>query len=283
MGAILRTSNKTDIANTTSISLTKPTGTVDGDLLVTIIACLGTAAPSSVPSGWTLIRSTDSGGVGTQASLHTYYKIASSEGSSYSWTSSTAPSGGMILRIDGQDSVTAIDTSGGSGNQGANLSTSQVFGSTVTPSIANNLILSVIHSYDADSGTPSITSHAVATSNPSWTELYDSAYNSGSANNQVMGLAYAIRPEITGTGNQTVVLAGTQPERTTGQVISINRFTAGIYTDTITETDTFSSTATFQNTYTDTITETDTATEVKDKKWTNDTKNTTTWINDTKH
>lgn len=73
------TTDKTLVVN-------KPTGTVEGDLMVAAIA-YGAADPGAMtpPADWTPIRETANG---TTLFLKTYYKIAgASEPASYTWTS----------------------------------------------------------------------------------------------------------------------------------------------------------------------------------------------------
>jgi len=67
------------------ITVTKPTGTVDGDILFCCIGWQETVPPTidSVPSGWILLGS-DSGSTYDRWSL--YYKIAASEGASWVWS-----------------------------------------------------------------------------------------------------------------------------------------------------------------------------------------------------
>ena len=87
-----RTETYVDVAGLSSpydITVNKPTGTVDGDILFVWIAWQSTPTIDSVPSGWTLLAQTVLGG-GDNYAL--YYKIASSEGASWVW-SFTASSG----------------------------------------------------------------------------------------------------------------------------------------------------------------------------------------------
>ena len=283
MASQFQTSNISNLAASTSISLTKPTGTVDGDLLVTVICCSGTAAPSSVPSGWTLIRSNDSGGSGTQASIHSYYKVASSEGSSYSWTSSGNPSGGMVLRITGQDS-SPIDASSGYGDQGSNVFGNNVSaGGTITQARVNELILMAAVVYNADSATPTLAGWEVNADNPTWTELYDNNLNAGSGNNWVMGLAYAVRAAATATTGGTFDYTAGGGERAAAQTILITNLNSKTFTETVTCTDTdTSNNVGFKLTVSDSTTTTDIVTGDEQKMWATVNKSTTTWVNQDK-
>lgn len=68
-------------AGSTTAVVVKPSGTVDGDLIFVTIQRAAAVNPSSVPAGWTLIRSN----LATYGSW-LYYKVASSEGASWTWT-----------------------------------------------------------------------------------------------------------------------------------------------------------------------------------------------------
>jgi hypothetical protein len=98
-----------------SISLAKPAGTAQGDLLLAVISHQSGAAASMVPpTGWTAVPNTDYSD-GNNARIHAWYKFAgASEPSSYTFTmsgSSQAIAGGM-LAITGA-SGTPINASGG--------------------------------------------------------------------------------------------------------------------------------------------------------------------------
>jgi hypothetical protein len=71
-----------DSATTASLACNKPTGTVDNDLMFAFIKRNDSTAPSSVPSGWTLAGDRVPGGAN---SFWLYYKLAASEGASYTW------------------------------------------------------------------------------------------------------------------------------------------------------------------------------------------------------
>jgi hypothetical protein len=83
-----------------SISIAKPAGTAQGDLLLAVISHQSGAATSMVPpTGWTAVPNTDYSD-GNNARIHAWYKFAgASEPSSYTFTmsgSSQAIAGGML-------------------------------------------------------------------------------------------------------------------------------------------------------------------------------------------
>lgn len=77
--SFVATSSTNDSSST--ITVTKPSGTTDNDIMFALISCQA-STPTTVPSGWTLLG-TRQVGSGYWANL--YYKVASSEGASYVW------------------------------------------------------------------------------------------------------------------------------------------------------------------------------------------------------
>lgn len=89
-----------------SISVTKPAGTTNGDLLIAIVG----GTQSSTPAGWTSIGSAASGS-SSLGTCYAYYKIASSEPSSYTFTLNSSYLGvASVLCYRGTDTSTPIDT-----------------------------------------------------------------------------------------------------------------------------------------------------------------------------
>ena len=83
----------------------KPAGTVDGDILLAIIA--GGLAPTSAPAGWSLIETQE----GASPSLYAYIKAASSEGADYTWGGVNTHCG-AILTFRGASATIDVDGSG---------------------------------------------------------------------------------------------------------------------------------------------------------------------------
>jgi hypothetical protein len=74
----------------TSLTITKPAGTADGDYLLFCLICIGGGFPITVTTlaGWTLLNSANNNANEANA---TYYKLASGEGASYTWAFNTNP------------------------------------------------------------------------------------------------------------------------------------------------------------------------------------------------
>lgn len=132
-----RAASATATGTGTSAVVAKPTGTADGDLLVATLAYDGTITITAVPSGWTLVRTDTSG----TFKLSTYYKVASSEPASWTWTLSnvlTAPWLAFACGWSGTQTVSPFVTSSTNTGSGATATATAV--STAT---SNALIVAV--------------------------------------------------------------------------------------------------------------------------------------------
>ena len=102
------------VPSDTTITLTKPTGTVDGNLLIAMIG-VHSAVAITAPAGWSALTARD----GTDSRYNMYYKIAASEGASWDWTVGAADqlvgaviclTGNHATPIDDSDSTTGFST-----------------------------------------------------------------------------------------------------------------------------------------------------------------------------
>lgn len=195
-------------------TISKPTGTASGDLLVALLS--GTDAVVTPASGWTLIRNS-AGGPGE---LNSYYKIAGgSETANYTWTTDGSGSGnvgGVILRISGFSANEPINSSA-SGAQ-SNTATPSIAGAAVTPSYAESLFIMWWGQTNDETNDPKYSDEAIATSNPSWTEQQESS----SATTLGFVCATATRPEITATGAVSATSTGGADADHSVQMIVIN-------------------------------------------------------------
>jgi len=271
----------TNIGNNlvSTIVVSKPTGVVDGDLMVAFIHSQFNSSAQSLtaPAGWALVRTTESSPGSAGSCIKSYTKIASSEGSDYTWSFVTALGswcGGSILRItDYNTSAPILTSNGASGGTGTSISSA----CTVTTTGGNQLILMAFYG-KAVSSTTTVSAYAIATSNPSWTELYDV---SSSGTGGSMALAYAARPEATATGDATLTTSTSIADNSVIQLVVVDRISS--YSTTISDSTTVSDTVTtnvgFNLTVSDTVTPTDTVTAEKQKTWATVNKSSTTWIN----
>lgn len=119
-------------AGATTLSITKPTGTANGHVLVATVVATGTGAVT-VPSGWIVARDTTLAG----ARMITAYRVAASEGTSYAWalgTSRTA-SGGIVAYSGVNTTVPVEATASATGTSGNAVSAS------VTTVTTNTLVV----------------------------------------------------------------------------------------------------------------------------------------------
>lgn len=176
----------------TTTVLPKPTGTVDGDFLLTAIS-IGSSRTITTLSGWTLITAYN---FSTDYRVYVWYKRASSEGTDYTWTASGgAYTEGICWRMTGvvstgdpQDATLCIAT-----GEGATVTATAI--TTATANAAVIQIISTSNDYTTLSGT-------------TMTERYDSGVT--------MGVAADIQPSAESSGNKQGTL-GT--ERTWGTVL----------------------------------------------------------------
>lgn len=99
-----------------SVTINKPSGVVDGDLLLCLV---GGNRPGGVPSGWTELYEGSQGSTGD--AVYLYYKIASGEGSDYTFplSSSAWSKACSIIAYRGVDPEGPIADSGGSNQSGS--------------------------------------------------------------------------------------------------------------------------------------------------------------------
>ncbi len=109
MAAPAYVNHGTGVTTGTSVTVTKPSGTLDGHLMLVHIqhSTGNLGADGTAPSGWTLIGTRQE----NASSSHWYYwKIASSEGASWGWTnyaSATLQYG--IIVVSGADQTTPLN------------------------------------------------------------------------------------------------------------------------------------------------------------------------------
>jgi hypothetical protein len=147
-----------------SVTATAPAGVADGDLLLAFFLH-GTGSDTSLtaPAGWTAIGTA---GVNGDLNGKAWYKVAASEGASYTFTSSTINDGAiMIVSYTGVSTSSPINTS--AQNYLAVAAASVTVG--VTTTVDNCMLVMALLCDDGDTQTVSWTG--------SMTEFQDAAYN----------------------------------------------------------------------------------------------------------
>jgi VCBS repeat-containing protein len=145
----------------TSLVISKPSGTIAGDTMIAAIVVRPNTATITAPSGWTLIRRQDQAN-STASSQAMYYKVAtSSEGSSYTWTLGSSPTGGAggIATFYNASTCGPVDVSGSQANNTS--STSQAAPSVTTTQAGDMLITGHSFASSATWTVPSGMSEAV--------------------------------------------------------------------------------------------------------------------------
>jgi hypothetical protein len=262
------------------ITLTKPTGVAVGDLLVAVISRdIGDFGTDTPPSGWTILRTDQNSGAHY---VSIYYKIATSTevaASDFTFVNAVTLSpnmaaAGIIFRITGHSPGTPIWAS--AADVSIDNTAAPSFSNSITPAIANSMLFIVASGYDNNNA---IGGYAIATSNPSWTEVLDQTANPGT--NMSLSIATATRPEVTATGNSSVT-GGDVTTDWVGILFAIPPENSVTVSETATLTETITTVRSRNVTVTETVTLTETVTTQVDK-WKFRNKNDTDWTYRNKH
>lgn len=265
--------SNTGWVGSSDVTVTKPTGLAVGDLMIFwLVSSGGTVDPVNL-SGWTYIGYQGIGG--PDKASYVCYKYATSgdvAASNFTWTGTSSGGLGAIIRITGASNLSSlIVTSATDVNKTTNTSTPSFTGIT-PPSRGNNLILQLWY---ASTSVSSIDTYAIATSNPSWTEILDVA----SGTSFCASAAYGLRPQTTATGNFSCV-GGSGTTDWNGWIIGITGDQNVVVSDSMTMTD--SKTQKTMITRTDSISISDSVVGLAQRIWTTVSKNISTWINQNK-
>lgn len=210
------------VASGGTITITKPVNLAVGDTLVAHLSAIiasGSNADWNTPSGWTsLVNQNQSANANSEARLTVFYKVADSSdvsASDFTFQTNTnaCMAGGALYRISGGYEVlqgaiaVATDT------------TTPTFSNTITPVYGNSLALFLTTVADASQTSGSSSSYAIATNNPTWTEVYDFTGDISSRRGLMAG-AYASRPETTATGNSSCAYVNYQ-QNSVGAIVII--------------------------------------------------------------
>lgn len=130
---------------TATWTVNKPSGVVDGDLLIVALGLVSGTTVNTVPAGWTLVSRT----VFSTQELFIYAKVASGEGASWNWVFATTPTGGShCLAFSNPGPGSAPYTDGGTSIS----ATSALAAPSVNPLSAQDLLLVVYFSRTSSAG-----------------------------------------------------------------------------------------------------------------------------------
>jgi len=251
----------------TTLTITKPTGLAVGDLMLAGIRNDDGGNGITLPSGWSTLSTT----FNPFNTVYVHYKYADSgdvAASDFTWTSSnnTIFAGG-ILRITGVSPLIGSAVLAGSALNTATPS----FSTGVTPTRANSLL--VIFLWSMSNSNESMGGYAIVTSNPTWTEQFDIVMSDASTS---FSCATAIRPQTTSTGAWSAT-GGTGTSDYNSFLVSVNEQLDVSVTESVTLTEAY------VNNVGALVQESVNLTEDYDIDdsimWTNENKNSTTWVN----
>jgi len=267
---------QTATSDSPGLTLTKPTGLTVGDLLVAGITISGFSSPViTAPAGWTTTNTKTLSAGDARTSI--FQKVAESSdvaASDFSFTATANTSSltvvGFMMRISGFGIQSGFVTASGSGTT---LSTG-----AMTPTRINNLMLIITASASkADLTPPTSSGYQIVSNNPTWTERADVGIGS-SSHMATIAVATASRPEITSTGAASFTLS--ESKTLSVSLLSLGPVVSGSITPE-TKVNIYALNPIPKTGLDIIVTEPD---EVISNPaiWVNDTKPSTTWINEQK-
>lgn len=187
-------SQAADATSGTAVTVTKPSGAADGDLIVVALTNINNQSYTP-PSGWTAVAAT-SGGI--DASIGVFYKVASSEGASWQFTQGAEGWGAWeavcYRGVDTSDPIVAAST-----GDAYVTSNTTISAAAVTTENADDLVLWFGGHYDGG---------AMATNPSGFTERVDAGYSD---------LVFVWSGDKTFSVGSTGAVTGTLTRTTTGK------------------------------------------------------------------
>ncbi len=195
MAITFRAAGTVGTAATTSVSLSQPTGTTTGDLLLAFVIDHATSGSGAAPTGWTL----QGGAAGTGGRFQVFSAIVGSgglTGTSWSFTGLTSQVEGCITGWFNTDLNVPMDVtvSGRVNARGTTGTTS------ITPVSANNM---VVGGFAALATNSTLTSPTTATLG----SLSNSAVNSSYSTFSTLSVAYVPQAVAGSTGASSVTMS----------------------------------------------------------------------------
>lgn len=192
MAVAFRSQANSGWVTASSFTVTKPSGLTVGDLM--ILFYVGNTPNPSPPTGWTAFPGFISNS-GSALPTWMYYKYAdSSDVAASDFTITLDSSGkafGTIIAMSNPTNLASLLVKSTSST--TNTATPSITG--LTPDTRGNSLL--LQFWHGASNISSIATYAIATSDPTWTEIFDVA----DGTTYCISAAWALRPETTATGN----------------------------------------------------------------------------------
>lgn len=272
------------------VTVTKPTGLVEGDFLIAFIASAtgGTSNPAhSGPSGWTSIQSRTPNNGTVYSAWAVKATSTQTAATDFSWTSGgdNAETAGAILRITGDNGFDSVATNIVSAS--ATASGTSLSGTGVTTKAINSLIL-ISGGAETISGLGiDFSDYAVVNNNPTWTIEYDIDTGGGGIRGH-LGVAQATYTPKQATGNFSFSVSSTTD--LSGAIVAIteNINATGTHTHLAASptlrkaTASAGTTGTHAHLAVSPTLNKPTAEGTSPTSWTNENKNNSTWTNQNK-
>lgn len=204
MAIAVASSTKKAWESTANLVITKPSGVAVGDLLVMIVFAKSNSPASLTSTGFTSRATATSGG----ESMKLLTRVADAgDVSATDYTIAIADSElscAVMLRVTGWSANDDLSRATGQYQSAG----SGLFDTLdLTPVIPDSLIIFAVGEGTHSDTDDRINTYAIVTSNPSWVEAQEVVGSAGAATGS-LGVATAIRPEITPTGNFSVADTG---------------------------------------------------------------------------
>jgi hypothetical protein len=128
----------TATSSPSSVTITKPTGTVDNDVMLAALSCDGGSI--TPPAGWTLVQSLPS--TDADQIFEVYRRVAASEGANYQFNlSGVFEVVSAIVTYSGNDTTTPVDTSSERAGGSDEADPQTVIATAITPSVNDCMIV----------------------------------------------------------------------------------------------------------------------------------------------
>ena len=182
----------------TSLSVTRPAGTVDGDAMVAFICISADQTITAAPAGWSQLASQATGTANGDCRLGVYWKVAAGEtGSAYLWTfSGGADAAAAILTYSGAADY-PVQTSSA---QLMTASTTDLTAPSVTPTSTETLTVFAVAANPVYDGNTTFTTPSGLTARA------EADPGAGTTNRAVLKVWDASTPTTAATGAKTTTL-----------------------------------------------------------------------------
>lgn len=190
-----------------SLTITKPTGLAEGDLLVFVGSLYDSADTIDTKSGWTLEVSNTA--LSMEGNIQTKIADASDvAASNFTFTTSAAASAlsGALLRVTSGAINELFSTDADSNGSPADTSVYS-FSTTLSPTYDGALFIAIYSGKDGNSGAQTTGSYTCSDGTITWTELFDNGIDLGTADPS-LSAAYGIQSSATALTTYGATLSG---------------------------------------------------------------------------